>query len=281
VTIYVALATTLVGLVYFALTATGLGLLLSPAVGLIAFVFFRLVDPEERGRTGFARVLIAAGVGSGTAGLLSILLNVSHSPQWDSVGVLSAIIFAAATYSLWARGSAAPCVLCKLPPQSGAVISCPRCGDSICMRPTCWNARYARCTRCHEREVVIFPIADKWWDRRLGHRVMKGECTSCYKEAHETDLRECGRCHWPMCRRCWDYYNGACKRCEWTIPDLPATLTPFVKKTKQPARPAGRPVRPGAPARPPQPSAGGSTGPDSDDTRAMPAPNRSIRPGRH
>jgi hypothetical protein len=279
VTIYVALGTMLVGLVYFALTATGLGLLFSPAVGLMAFLFFRLIDPEERGRAGFVRVLIAGGVGTAVGGFLSIFLNVSHSPQWDAVGALSAVIFASATYSIWARGNAAACVLCKLPAQSGGAYNCPRCGDWICSRPTCWNGRYARCTRCHDREIVIFPIADKWWDRRLGHRVLKGECTSCYKEAQETDLRECGQCHWPMCRRCWDYYNGACKRCEWTIPDLPAALLPFIRKGKS-ARSGARPPKPGASSGRPRarPEAGGDL--ESDDTRAVRAPGRSVRKGR-
>src|SRR5262249_6904780 len=150
---------------------------------------------------------IAAGAGSALAAGLSIFLNVSHSPQWDAIGALLAIIFAAAPYSIWARGGGTACVLCKLPAQQGAGYNCPRCGDWVCTRPSCWNARYARCSRCHERGIVIFPIADKWWDRRVGPRVMKGQCTSCLAEAHEKDLRECGQCRWPMCRDCWDYYN--------------------------------------------------------------------------
>jgi hypothetical protein len=56
---------------------------------------------------------------------------------------------------------------------------------------------------------------------------MEGACASCYKEANETDLRACGRCKWPSCRRCWDHHNGQCSHCEWVLPDLPASLQPF------------------------------------------------------
>lgn len=229
-TVYVVLGTLLVGLIYFALTATGLALLLSPAVGLVGFVFFRLIDPEGRGRAGYLRVLCAAGGGTVLGAAASTLLGVTQTRMWDWIGVVIATTFATAIYSLAGRSNTNRCVLCKAPSGSGT--NCPRCGDWVCARPTCWTAKFARCTRCHERQIVIFPIADKWWDARLGRRVMKGECTSCFTEAHETDLRECGQCHWPMCRRCWDYYNGVCQRCEWAMPDIPARLAPFLRRPK-------------------------------------------------
>jgi len=276
VTIYVVLGTLLVGFIYFALTATGLGLLLSPAVGFAAYIFFRLVDPEERGRRGYLRVLCASIVGGIAGAGLSAVLGVSQTPTWDWAGVAVVVIFASAMYSLGARGATEPCVLCKSAARTG--FHCPRCNDWVCARPSCWNAKYSRCTRCHEREIVIFPIAERWWESRLGRRVMKGECTSCYTEAGETDLRECGQCHWPMCRRCWDYHNGVCKRCEWTIPDLPPVLAPFARKTKAvraPAPPAQRRPAPApAPARPreaPRPAAVRPQGSD-DATRVVQGP---------
>lgn len=280
-TIYVVLGTLLVGLVYFALTATGLGLLLSPAVGLLGYGFFRLIDPTERGRAGHLRILCATGIGAAFGAGLSTVLGVSQNPGWDWAGVVLSVTIGSATYALFGRSGAEPCSLCKTPVQ-GAGIHCPRCGDFVCAKPTCWNGKYARCVRCHDREIVIFPIAERWWDARLGRRVMKGECSSCYKEAHETDLRECGQCRWPMCQRCWDYYNGTCQRCEWTIPDLPARLAPFMATPKR-ARKAGRSAKqpssppPAAPPRP-QPRGDGDTGPSSDETVIVePTP---VRPKR-
>jgi hypothetical protein len=258
VTVYLVLGTLLVGLVYFALTAIGFGLLLSLAVGLLAFGFFRLVDPGERGRSGYLRVLTASGGGSALGLLASLLLGVTRTPAWDWAGVLLCVIVASASYSIWAHGTTPECTLCKASVHPAQAFTCPRCGDRVCAQPTCWNSRFARCTRCHEREIVAFPVADKWWDGRLGPRVLAGECSSCGREAQETDLRECGQCRWPMCKRCWDYFNGGCQRCDWVIPSLPPAMLPFVRQM----RPRGAP-RPGAPAgapqarRPPSPKPGG------------------------
>jgi hypothetical protein len=82
---------------------------------------------------------------------------------------------------------------------------------------------------CYEREVVLFPGHEEWWARELGPRSQHGACVSCYKEAHETDLRECQQCRWPMCKRCWDYYNGRCERCGWIVRDVPKELWPLVQ----------------------------------------------------
>ncbi len=236
-TVYVLLATVLVGLIYFALIATGFGLMASPLLGALAFLFFRLVEPEERSQAGCIRVLAAAGGGTAIGAALGVLSGVSRMPLWDATGIVLAVVAALALYTLLATGSAPVCTLCKGSAQSGARFSCPRCGDVICARPTCWLARYARCTRCHKGEIVIFPIADPWWDRRLGGRIMEGECSSCFAEAADRDLRECGQCHWSMCRRCWDYHNGTCVRCQWTMPNLPPALEPFLRKAR---RAAGR-----------------------------------------
>lgn len=231
-TIYIAPAVVLIGFVSFVACALNVGLLLSPVAGVIGFFFWRLLEPDERGPAGRVRVLLSTGSGAALGTAAAVALNLSVRPAFDAAGVIVALIIAFALYSYRAQGRGTPCVLCHAAAPDRAAFNCPRCGDRVCARPTCWNARYARCKRCHEREIVLFPMAESWWTLRLGRRVMNGECLSCYKEAQETDLRECGQCHWPMCKRCWDYYNGVCRRCEWTVPDLPPRLAPFVKTAK-------------------------------------------------
>jgi hypothetical protein len=257
--LYAALATLVVGLIYFVISVEGVGLLLSPVAGLVGFLYWRLIDPDERGPKGYARVLSTTAIGGALGILPGLVLGLSRTPGWDAAGVLLAVVMAAAFFSMRAQGKATPCVLCRMPAPQRAGFDCPRCNDRVCARPTCWNARYSRCKRCHEREIVIFPIAENWWTKRLGRRVLKGECLSCYKEALETDLRECGQCHWPMCKRCWDYHNGMCRRCDWVIPDLPPRLAPFMRvkaarggdrSVKRPGAPAGGAgARPGGPPR--------------------------------
>lgn len=234
--IYVVLGTMLIALLSFALTATGLSLLLSMLLGILAWLFFRLVDPEERGRAGLIRVLVTAGLGSALGVAAGLLLEISHAVAFDLASVVVTTIVATALYSFLARRDDPACVLCKRPARHGASFTCPRCSDRVCARPDCWNARYARCVRCLDREIVIFPIADKWWEARLGPKVMKGECVSCLKEAHETALRECGQCHWPTCQRCWDYNNGACQRCGWVMPETPASVASLTRQPRSSRR---------------------------------------------
>ena len=252
-TIYVILGTLLVALVYFTVAALGLGLLFSPLVGLLGFAFFRLLDPSERGTPGHLRVLCAAGLGAALGATLCLAMGVSRAPVWDLIGVFVSAVTASAMYTLFGRGTSERCMRCKVGIR-GPAIHCPRCGDPVCSRPTCWVGKHARCVRCHEQGVVKFPLAENWWQQRVGSRVMQGECASCFEDAHAQKLRECGQCHWPTCQRCWDYYNGVCQRCEWVMPDLPPELAPFVKRSKstkksssgsrQPPRAAGaRPSR--------------------------------------
>ena len=275
--VYMVMGTLLVGLVYFALCATGFAMLCSPIVGLLGFSYFRLIDPA--GRPGQTHVRMASAIGIGTVlGVgLAVALGITRTPLWDSLGAVLSVLIASAVFSLASRGSSEPCMLCKTPIRSGGFV-CPRCSDQVCARPTCWNAKHARCARCHQREVVIFPIAERWWDARVGRRVMKGECSSCYKEAHESNLRECGQCRWPMCQRCWDYHNGVCQRCEWTIPDLPPQLQPFLgsRRARKPARTGRRTAPAAAPPPVSEPRPRGDDG-SNDDTIAQPRP---ARPGR-
>jgi hypothetical protein len=250
--IQISLAVVMVGLIYFVVSVLGVGLLLSPLAGATGFLFWRLIDPDERGSRGFLRVVLTTLTGAAIGVLAAVLLRLTPTPLGDGFGVILAVALAAAFYSMRAQGRVTPCVLCRRPAPERVGFDCPRCNDRVCARPTCWNARYARCARCHDREIVIFPIAEPWWGKRLGRRVMKGECLSCYKEAQETDLRECGQCHWPMCKRCWDYNNGVCRRCNWTIPDLPPRLAPFVARAATsrgapaPKRPSGGRMSPGS-----------------------------------
>src|SRR5207249_7572353 len=111
------------------------------AVGLLGFLYFRIIDPEERGSPSFYRVVGAVGGGAVLGAGLSTLLGVSKTMGWDWAGVVVAVVFAFAMYSLRARTNLEPCVLCKTP-ASGTGFRCPRCGDPVCARPTCWNAKY-------------------------------------------------------------------------------------------------------------------------------------------
>jgi hypothetical protein len=114
------------------------------------------------------------------------------------------------------------CFVCKT--VGTVTFVCPRCHQTICAQPTCWSGAHLRCRYCEEREVILFPIAEGWWQSRVGARASTGACSSCFKESQETDLRECGQCQWPMCKRCWDFNNGHCTHCDWVMPNLPPDL---------------------------------------------------------
>jgi hypothetical protein len=145
----------------------------------------------------------------------------------DAAGIVVAMGVAWGCDSLVATRGARRCFICKRPVE-GTSFNCPRCHQVTCSLPSCWAARHFRCRYCDEREVIIFPIEEKWWQQRLGPRASAGSCSTCYKEAGETDLRECRQCGWTMCKRCWDYHNGQCSHCEWIVPDLPAALNAFI-----------------------------------------------------
>lgn len=233
--IYYLVAGVLLAVIYVVLMSTQWALMLSPVIGTLAFSFWRLLDPEESAGRGHLRAALTAGAGSGVGFVAGLLLGFTDAPVFDAAGILLATAVASALYSWRAQARVAICVLCRNPAGPHEGFDCPRCGDRICARQRCWNSRHSRCARCFEREIVILPMQEKWWMTRLGRRVMTGECLSCGKEAQEsgTDLRDCGQCHWPMCRRCWDYYNGICQRCEWVIPDLPPRLAPFVRRARR------------------------------------------------
>ena len=230
--IHRVVSTGLVALVSFATAAVGILLFSAPFWGGLAFLYWRIVDPETRGGLGTERAAMTAGVG-GTLGVVpALLLKVSATPYQDFAGVLLAVGAAWLVQYLADRSRVNLCARCR--GAAGQGTQCPRCRDLICTRPDCWNAKYSRCSRCEELEIVLFRMNDEhWWASQFGRRVKTGTCLSCYKEAAEADLRECGQCHWPMCKRCWDYHNGVCQRCGWIVRDLPARLARFVRGRHQ------------------------------------------------
>jgi hypothetical protein len=233
----ILLGAVLVAAVQFVCVALRVGLLAAPVLSLLAFVYWRLVRPDERDDRGHRGVVSVAALGVFAGTAIAWLSGFGGSP-WVWASVPLAAIVASSGFSLAFSGRAQACQLCRLPAPEGAGFTCPRCHDRVCARPSCWNARYFRCTRCHEREIIALPVQESWWLTRLGKRIPHGECSHCYKEAHEADLRECGQCRWPLCKRCWDHMNGVCSHCGWIVPDLPPALAAFMASAG-----ASRPAR--------------------------------------
>jgi hypothetical protein len=221
--------TLLLGLVSFVVSSSAAAaviLVWSLGVGALSLLFVKLVDSYSIRTLGELAPMLMGGLVIGLGAGLKWLTGITVG--WaDVVGILGAMGAAWAAEAVLTTGSARRCFICKQPLESGS-FACPRCHQVICTRPTCWVGRHFRCRYCDEREVIIFPIDENWWRTRLGARASAGACSSCYKEAGEADLRECRQCGWALCKRCWDYHNGQCTHCEWTLPDLPAALRPFL-----------------------------------------------------
>jgi hypothetical protein len=222
------LGATVVGALHAVALVLNLGLLLAPVVALVAFTYWRVMRPDERGPEGHRAVLIVTAAGCIAGTVVTAAAGVPGATGWAWSAVPLATLLASAIFSLAFSGGAKTCQLCRQPAPERAGFVCPRCHDRVCARPSCWSAKYVRCIRCHEREIIALPQSEAWWRPRVGQRAKHGQCGHCYKESHEADLRECGQCHWPMCQRCWDYHNGICQRCRWVIPDLPAALAAYV-----------------------------------------------------
>jgi hypothetical protein len=225
----------LLGLLYFLVTTAGfaaLSLLVAVGVGIASASLWRLLDSEET-RPPLPKSVLLAFAAAVLGLLISRLLSTQGSGPAEWLGVVLAPGAAALTGLVQARRSVRFCFVCKKPVAETDIVTCPRCQQDVCMRPGCWEGRLLRCSRCHQLEVVLFPDQEGWWSVRTGRRLTEGQCDSCYRQAEEVDLRECGNCHWPMCRRCWDYYNGRCPRCHWVMPNLPPQLTPFLGTTRR------------------------------------------------
>jgi hypothetical protein len=230
---YAAAATVLLAGVSLALTSWGgpvATVSWSLLVGLLSVLLLRLIrDPEDQ-RSDGASMLMA-----GSAAVLAWVLRwvwiglPDRETVWyDAAAVIAALGVAWGTELLLAGRSSKRCFICKTQIQERRPMACPRCHEVICTQPSCWISRHLRCRYCDEREVVLFPMRDEtWWRTRLGGRVSTGSCGSCFEEAGAADLRACPECSWPMCKRCWDYHNGRCVRCEALMPGLPDVLRPF------------------------------------------------------
>ena len=229
----------LFSLVYFAATLTGNPVVVvvwAALAGVLGVFLLELSFAADGAPMTWAApsVLAAASVVAGT--ILKAIMAPGGSPVTDAAAVPIAALAALGFVKLrhWSRP--ATCSACRLPTAAAELLSCPRCGQLVCARPSCWSGRHLRCESCAQREVVLLPIRDEWWNRQLGPRVLQGACESCYKEAQEADLRACGQCPLLMCRRCWDHHNGQCLRCRWLVPDLPPSIWPYLAR---PAREAG------------------------------------------
>jgi hypothetical protein len=249
VTRHVITGATLVAGVHFVSLALAAGVLLSPVVALLAFAFWRLVEPEEGGATGYRMVALMTAIGTLVATAASVALGFTPLLAFDWLGILSATGLAAAIFSLTFASRGTTCRLCATAIAAGGGFECPRCADRVCGRPSCWNAKQVRCTRCLERAVVALPMHSHWWKTRFGHKAGRGQCALCFKQADEANLYECGTCAQPLCDRCWDHQNGACSKCGWIIPNLPAKLAalhparprdPRVAQDRREAKPAVR-----------------------------------------
>jgi hypothetical protein len=155
-----------------------------------------------------------------------------------------AVVAAAASLILLFRGMGSRrCALCNRRIGSGVAFDCPRCGLLVCEQH-CWSFDHGRCKLCEQNRVPAFSPDGRWWDKQFGPRYSYGRCQLCLTAATETDLRACGKCGHPQCRDCWDYSNGQCSRCKWTVEDLPEALRNFVLTPARTERsPAGRPAR--------------------------------------
>jgi len=197
-------------------TALVCAALLAPlALGI--FRFFEVETPSPW--IPFAIPCASAAIGVGI---------VYAAVRGDPALVLAPVITAAVGGLIEAirRMGSRRCQLCNRRIGGGVAFQCPRCGLLVCEQH-CWSFEHCRCHLCEQNRVPVLPPDGRWWDKQLGPRSSYGRCQLCMTEAEETDLRVCGKCGRPQCRDCWDFANGQCSRCQWTIADLPEPLRAF------------------------------------------------------
>lgn len=218
----------MLGLIFFlfSLMQWILALVWAGACGGIGFFVWR--NPDGVGTRTSARG--SAALMSSGACLLGALASLwTGKGEWRLLwGVPIALLVTLLLFFVarWGRGH-----LCRLCQREEMEFHCPRCSRAVCAHPHCWISHLARCADCHRREVPLLPIDDtRWWQERFVQAVV-GQCDHCHRECRDlegwNDLRECGQCRWPYCRRCWDYNNGRCPRCGWMPSGLPPTLKRF------------------------------------------------------
>jgi hypothetical protein len=231
--LYSITAGCLLGLLDFAVLSANLAplaLVASILTGFGAVALGRYFSAVTAERLSGTEIPLAAGA-TLFAASLQALLSTTTWAAW--LGIPVAAVSAWAIRTRFTPGSLHTCFVCQTVIKGEFVMQCPRCHQVVCGQPDCWNARFLRCRLCHDREVVVLPPHDRWWRQQLGERVTQGSCFSCYKGADEADLRACGKCHWPVCRRCWDYHNGQCPRCHWVMPGLPAELAAWLPAARR------------------------------------------------
>jgi hypothetical protein len=223
----------LIGLVSFLLlsseTPAPVVFLWAVVVGVASLWFVRFIDTNqgEAPSETVSMIVASSALAFGWIGKLVVPAELAHHHWYDAAAVVVGAGAAWLADALTAQSAAVVCFVCK-EPAGTAVFTCPRCKQAICSKPYCWHGRHFRCRYCDERDVILFPVDETWWQSRVGTRVKTGSCCHCYEEAAETDLRACAQCKWTQCRRCWDYLNGQCSHCFWSMPNLPKALLPFL-----------------------------------------------------
>jgi hypothetical protein len=169
-----------------------------------------------------------AGIVGGTAA--SFLQSGANRLAWTAV----AASLISSGVAIWSRSRVQSEVCFHHRLRLTSVFQCPRCRQKFCGKSDCWSSRGVRCQRCQQHEVLLFNVHDElWWTERFGQRVNSGSCMKCLSAAANSQVQECGQCHWQMCRRCWDLDNCQCRKCGWMPDGLPETLTVLM-----PVRPA-------------------------------------------
>lgn len=192
------------------------------AVTLVAFGLFRFFEIEFA-QAWWPLVLPPA------MSLLGVILLYAADPASMPVYMWLAPVLAGLTAGVITairNMSSRRCGLCNRRIGGDVAFSCPRCAMLVCERD-CWDFERCRCRLCEQNRVPIFTNDGRWWDKHFGARSPHGRCQLCMTAAADADLRVCGKCGRPQCRECWDYANGQCSRCQWTVDDLPETLRAY------------------------------------------------------
>ena len=202
------------------LASTWAALVCAALLAPLAFGIFRFFEIE----TASPWIPFAIPLVSSAAGVAVVYLAVRNDPL-----LLLAPLAAAAVGGLIEaarRMGSRRCQLCNRRIGREMAFQCPRCGLLVCEQ-RCWSFEHCRCHLCEQNRVPAFPPEGRWWDRQFGPRSPYGRCQLCLAAAEESDLRVCGKCGRAQCRDCWDFANGQCSRCRWTIADLPEALRPY------------------------------------------------------
>ena len=214
-------------------------LISASVVSMIVQGLWRLSDPDSQ---SFTHQLVPAGgalAGIVIATLIRFLQYGIHPLNWAAIPVA---LFTSAA-AIWLRPKAHSEVCFQHRVRLTTVFECPRCRQKFCGKSDCWNSRGVRCQRCQQNEVPVFDLRnDHWWTKRFGKRVTSGSCMKCLSTAANTQVHECGQCHWQMCRRCWDLDNGQCRKCGWMPEGLPEPLRVLIAPTRAVPRRSSRTV---------------------------------------